>query len=352
MKVVIIGCGRGGEGRAGAHSIGYAHAEAYLAHGGFTIDGACDLNKENLERFCHQYNVKQGSGDLARLLSDVKPEIVSICTYAGSHRAILEQCIAAGVRGIWCEKPLTLTLDDGRAMVDLADRANVKVVVNHYRRYLHLFAEAKRRIDQGAIGKPVLFSSSIGGWDQMEWGTHWLDLMRFWANDQPVTWVSGQVRCSGKKQGYGHLMEEHSINYFSFEDGTRGMLDGGAAFNGSSAIRAAGTDGILDAMWDGRLILVNADGRQEIVVHSDIHEPHPGTEKNHVPLLNDWVAWMKGGAEPHVSIAHAMKSSELYLTCYESAAIGDRIDMPWSGQTSFPLDRIAARQSDFSLSNK
>jgi predicted dehydrogenase len=352
LKTLIIGCGKGGDGSAGSHSIGYAHADAYVAHGGFSVHAACDLDDDNLLRFKNFYGLQHASKDLDSLLLEAKPDVVSICTYAASHREIFEKCVAAGVRAIWCEKPLVLSMDDGLAMMELSERHNVKVVVNHYRRYLHLFTEARRLLSEKAIGTPILMSSSLGGWDQMEWGTHWLDMMRFWAGDQPVKWVMGQVRCSGEKSGYGHLMEEHSINYFSFEDGTRGVLDGGLVFPGNSALRVEGTDGSLEATWDGRLLLANADGRSEIPVKSNVHVPTTDLEKPHVLLLADWLEWMNGGAEPQVSMRNALLSSELYLACYESAAIGNRIDLPLRGQASFPLKAIAARQSNSSNNPK
>lgn len=345
LKSLIIGCGKGGDGRAGVHSIGYAHAEAYKAHGGFTVHAACDLDPENLGRFAAEYRPAHAGTDLDALLAAARPEAVSICTYAGSHRAIFEKCVAAGVRAVWCEKPLVLNIEDGHAMLELADRHGVKVVVNHYRRFLHLFREARRLLSEGAVGELVMLSANLADWDQMEWGTHWLDMMRYWAGDQPVDWVFGQARCSGAKRGYGHLMEEHSINYFRFADGTRGLLDGGQGFNGNTALRADGTTGFLKATWDGQLVLVNAAGERVIPVESSLHGPLQRGVNPHVPLLDEWTAWLDGGPESQVSLRSALHSSELYLACYESAATGDRIDLPLRGQTSFPLDRVAARHS-------
>lgn len=132
-------------------------------------------------------------------------------------------------------------MDDGRAMLQAAEQVGAKVIVNHYRRYLHLFREAKRILVGGAIGTPSIITSSLADWDLMEWGTHWLDTMRFFAGDQPVSWVMGQARCTGEKKGYGHVMEEHAISYLGFSNGVRGLLDGGLAIPGNSALKIIGT---------------------------------------------------------------------------------------------------------------
>lgn len=341
---VVIGCGPGGEHRGGWHSIGYAHGDAYRDHPRITLTGACDLNAENLARFRDHYQVPHVDTDLATLLAAARPDIVSVCTYAGSHRILVEAAIRSGAKAVWCEKPFALAMDDIRAMNALAETHGVKLVVNHLRRYLGIFLQVRELLRAGAIGPLQIILGGIEGWDQMEWGTHWLDMMRFFAGDQPVKWVLGQARCTGEKRGYGHVMEEHSVCYFSFADGSRGLLDGGVALPGKIALRLVGLDGMINLISDGRIVLINAEGRREIAAESSLHAPHP-TVPNHTRLLLDeLLAWIEGGAEPGISGRQAALSSELYLACYESAKQGDRIDLPLGSQAEFPLNAIATRQ--------
>ena len=75
--------------------------------------GACDLSEENLGRFKENFDLHLGETDLAKALAEAKPDVVSICTYAGSHLPIFEQCVKAGVRAIWCEKLFVLSMADG-----------------------------------------------------------------------------------------------------------------------------------------------------------------------------------------------------------------------------------------------
>jgi predicted dehydrogenase len=281
------------------------------------------------------------------MLEAAQPDIVSVCTYAGSHRSLFEQCLAGGVKAIWCEKPLCLTMDDGIAMLLACQEAYAKMIVNHYRRYLHLFREAKRILDEGAIGSLSIIISSIADWDLMEWGTHWLDMIRFFAGDQRVLWVMGQARCTGEKKRYGHVMEQHAICYFAFADGVRGFLDGGLATPGESALKIIGREGTLDLQWNSKLILMNRGGLREVPVRSSLHGPRSEypEEDGWQILLNDFIQWQDGGPEPHVCVRNALASTKLYLAAYESAKIGNRIDPPLGTQSQFPLDEIAIRQS-------
>ena len=102
-----------------AHSIGYLHAQAYVDHPDCELIAGVDINPENGQAFQEHFSVAGGT-DLAEVLASHKPDIVSICTYAGSHRSILETLLEHNVRGIWCEKPFALTIDDATAMMECA----------------------------------------------------------------------------------------------------------------------------------------------------------------------------------------------------------------------------------------
>ncbi|MCE0483487.1 MAG: Gfo/Idh/MocA family oxidoreductase [Methylacidiphilales bacterium] len=341
-RTAIIGVGRGGEGKAGSHSIGYAHANAYLVHPRTTLVAACDLSVGNLKIFSESYKGSAIDTDAKKLLAETGPDIVSICTYAGSHRELFELCLEAGVKGIWCEKPLALMMDDVHFMVKAAEKAGVKVVTNHYRRYGTTFRQAKQMIKEGALGELSMIFSSIQDWDLMEWGTHWLDMSRFFVDDAPVRWVMGQARCNGEKKGYGHIMEQHALAYYAFENGVRGLLDGGVGIPGlpSYAMKVVGTDGQLE-IGEGKLVLLNRQGFREVPVKN----PTDPAQDSWQLLLNDFIAWLEGGKESQLSLRNAALSTELYLAAYESAKTGDRIDLPLASQREFPLDEIARRQT-------
>ena len=345
-RVAIIGVGHGGKG-VGGHSIGRLHARSYLAEGGCKMFGVADLSPENLEQFAAEYGVEHTNTDVRSMLAEVRPEIVSVATYVGSHRKLIAAAVEAGAKGVWCEKPFVLNMEDGRAAVEMCERAGVKLVVNHQRRYLHLFQEARKVLNDGEIGTPVQLLATVWEWDIIEWGTHWFDMFRYLLNDQPVRWVSAQVRCTGEKTFYGHLIEEHAVAQVCFQDGTRALLEGGEHIPGDAAIKIVGTEGVLDILNDGTLRLINARGVRDVEVRSDLHFPLPGTEAEDAFLatLRALLTWVDGGEEPEVSGRNGLLSTELYLAAYESAKRGDRIDLPLTGQTEFPLKAVAARSA-------
>ena len=61
-RTAIVGVGKGGKGKAGVHSIGYAHADAYVIHPRTRLVAGCDLASENLDTFAGAYEVGDGFG--------------------------------------------------------------------------------------------------------------------------------------------------------------------------------------------------------------------------------------------------------------------------------------------------
>jgi len=346
-KTLVIGCGSGGVGSGGAHSIAYAHADAYVKHPQTDIVAACDLNQENLARFQETYNVPEGDTDLAKLLRRVKPDLVSVCTFVGSHVPIFDVLKASRPKVILMEKPFALSMDDARRMTEESGRLGIKLAVNHFRRLLPCYAKAREILDSGAIGTLQMISTSVANWDQMEWGTHWLDMIRFFKHDMPVEWVFGQVECSGniaekvikgRPMNYGHITEEHSVNYFAFRDGTRALLDAGKALNGDAVFNFLGTAGALYLLGDGTLLLINAGGAQKIEGGSSLTATPENPAHTLLVAVESLVTWMNGGDVSPIAAESALRSAELCLASYESAVRQKRMDLPLGPQSDFPLN--------------
>ncbi len=74
------------------------------------------------------------------------------------HAPAVQAAAAAG-KAILCEKPLATTLEDAKAALDAVARAGVRLQVGFMRRYDPAYEDAKRRIEAGEIGEPVIFKA-------------------------------------------------------------------------------------------------------------------------------------------------------------------------------------------------
>jgi predicted dehydrogenase len=346
LKAAIIGVGKAALVRTwnkgGGHQIGYDHAAALNAQPGVRVVTAADINAENLAAFQARFDVARGHTDYREMLADERPDIVGICTYVGLHARIALDCIAAGVRVILCEKPFVASPAELRAVREAADRAGTFFGIAHIRRFAPCFLKARELLLGGAIGHPVFMAGGLEGWDLSEFGSHWIDLMRFLRDDAPVVHVMGQARVR-EARGYGHSMEDQAVAYFEFADGCRGLVDGGRGLvpNRSGDIRVVGTEGLLSISENVEVNLYNARGHERF--------PTPTDCDLWREIYASLLAWNDGGPESPVSLRRCYPSAEINLAAYLSALRGDRIDLPLSGAEAdydaWPVDALSRRSA-------
>ncbi|MBM7505216.1 Gfo/Idh/MocA family protein [Agromyces aurantiacus] len=86
------------------------------------------------------------SSGTADLLADPAVEVVAICSPPAEHARHALDAIAAGARGILCEKPLATTVDDARAIVDACQDAGIPLVVATNHLYDPAWSRAKHHL--------------------------------------------------------------------------------------------------------------------------------------------------------------------------------------------------------------
>lgn len=156
---------------------------------------------------------------LAELAAATPPDIVAIVTPPDSHYALIRESLALGAH-VFCEKPFVLTLEEGRAVIAAAQAADRHVVVNNEFRFMNVH-EAARAAIGGADFGDLLFVSmhqtffvteeTEKGWRGegaqrtcFEFGTHALDLARFFFGEEPRS-ISARMPRPGRPGGPDYL---------------------------------------------------------------------------------------------------------------------------------------------------
>lgn len=157
------------------------HVGAWLACPRAKLVGVADINADRLadvewstDTTDHDVAFER---DLDSLLREVRSvDVVSVATPPDTHRALVEQCAAAGIRVIVCEKPLALTARDCRAMIAACKEAGASLFVNHSRRFDPTLRAAAANVPErlGEIVNVVAYHSG-GLWNS---GPHMVDLIR------------------------------------------------------------------------------------------------------------------------------------------------------------------------------
>ena len=146
---------------------------------------------------------------LEEMLIVGKPDVVTIATPPSSHLAIAAAALEAGAH-VFCEKPLAATLAEADALSDVARRCGRRVAVNSEFPYMPIHSAARDEIGSERFGRLlfvdirqsfVMTSDTEAGWrgnelqrSFKEFGTHVLDLCKFFFDERPTTMRSRMPR--------------------------------------------------------------------------------------------------------------------------------------------------------------
>jgi predicted dehydrogenase len=147
MRFAVVGCG--------------AIAEAYFLPVLTTRHDLCstlsiiDSNPERLQALSNQFGIEAIASSLDQVLDGIDAAVIA--TPHDTHFQLGKTLIAAG-KHVLCEKPLTTTPEDATEMVEAAERANVVLMTNNWRRNCAAFRDIKCIIEAGSLGRPIAAS--------------------------------------------------------------------------------------------------------------------------------------------------------------------------------------------------
>lgn len=248
LKAVIIGCGPGGQGRAGCHSIGYAHALSMRRSGGrVSVVAAATRTPRNAEAFSAEFPEAKMYADYRAMLAAEKPDLVSVCAFPPEREEMVMAALAAGAKIIWAEKPFALSAESARRMMSAAKTAGARIFVNFQRRYGAPFATAYDAIHGGKIGKLRSAHVVHPGTGFINFGPHLIDVTTGWLAPRKPKTAFAAIKWSETETYQGVPIEEQLLGTVHFDDGSRLVIESGAqAATRSSILRADGDQGFVE----------------------------------------------------------------------------------------------------------
>lgn len=152
-KLGIAVVGVGAMGRRHAENIRRLVPEARLV-------AVADVARDQAKAVATELEIEHAFTSLEEMLESKGKEIecVVIATPDKFHAESIKIAAAAG-KQILCEKPLALRLADGHAALEAVAEAGVRLQIGFMRRYDPGYAAARKRIEAGEIGEPVIFKS-------------------------------------------------------------------------------------------------------------------------------------------------------------------------------------------------
>ncbi|MBT7101455.1 Gfo/Idh/MocA family oxidoreductase, partial [Candidatus Poribacteria bacterium] len=185
LRAGIIGC----------TGIGREHAAGLAGLENVDVVAACDLNAAAAESFRADMSdfwddITAYTGHTA-MLAEQALDVVTVATGDNAHATLVVDAARAGVRGIFCEKPLATSVADADRMIEAVRDSGAVLSVDHTRRWQPLWRRAYERVTQDdAIGPVRCVIGALNGPRAMLFrnGTHLIDAICWFAGGSP-DWV-------------------------------------------------------------------------------------------------------------------------------------------------------------------
>ena len=295
--------------RLGVGIIGLRYQGSVIAHKAAIygdIVAVCDVDKNVRDQAKASFgSTPRDFEDYQDLLARKEVDVITIGAPDHWHTKMVIDACRAG-KDVYCEKPLTLTIDEGKKLRDVVKETGRVVQVGSWQRTDHRFRKAVEMVHQGRIGKlqkveVVLGKNVVGGpfdkrkvptnlnWDlwqgqtpdvpyiqershytfrwwyeysggQMtDWGAHHIDIAQWGINSLPVE-IDGQAKYPDVVDGY-NVAIDFGVTYKYANGVTLTIAD-----NGRNGIMFTG---------DAGRIFVNRGAIQGKPVEDLAHNPLP-----------------------------------------------------------------------------
>ena len=369
IKVGIIGCG----------AIFPQHAFPLHLMENTQVSAVCDVKPEALERATGLFQC-EGYSDYQALLKREDIDAVHILTPHYLHARMAIEAAQAG-KHMLVEKPMSIEIEDARAMVEAARKNKVTLGVISQNRYNAPSVAVKNAIESGSLGKVIgqrilltwakpesyyQASDWRGTWDKeggallIDQAIHLLDLARWFVNDEIA---SIQATLSNRLHPVIKT-EDTAEGLIQYKNGARTVFyaTNNFVYDAAPIVETLCEKGIAQVAFD-RAVISYVNGKETVVV-SDLTDGYdeslftdffhqtpfemmvetfrkwglkfsPVTWKSvrgvwgisHIKQIKNFYDSLEQGVLPDVHGEEALTTQEMMCAIYQSAKEGRAIDL-------------------------
>ena len=250
-----------GVGVIGAGRIGRLHIE-HLAQNIPEVEliAICSLDPVNIESLSGQFNVPKVMTDYNALLADPRIDAVLVASSTDTHVEISQAAAKAG-KHVFCEKPISLDLEQIDETLAIVEKAGVKFQVGFNRRFDASFARIREAVASGEIGEPHIMRITsrdpspppieyvkVSGGIFLDMTIHDFDMARYLIGDEVVeVYATGGVRVDPKIGEAGDI--DTTVITLRFQNGVIATIDNSreAVYGYDQRVEVFGSKGMVTA---------------------------------------------------------------------------------------------------------
>ena len=329
LTVGLIGCGR--LGRVYARDLSSRIAETRLA-------AIADVNPAVAEDAAAEFGTR-AVADAGDLFHDPSIDAVVIVSPTHTHKELV--IAAAGARKpAFCEKPLALSLADCEQMQTAVERGGAFFQMGFMRRFDPGYVAAKRHLDEGRIGRAVVFKStsrdpyppsleyanpaSSGGM-LVDMGIHDFDLARWFMGNVASVSAVGGVLAYPELASVGDI--DNAIATLTFVDGRLGVVDltRNGVYGYDISTELLGTEGTLRIGYLRETPVLTMT--KNSVSHDTVPYFMQRFERAYTAQLQNFASNVLQQREPPITIDDGVQALRVALAATDAQRTGERVDV-------------------------
>jgi predicted dehydrogenase len=268
----------------------------------------------------------QRFADVASLLRDYRPDVVSVGTVFGRAGDVIAQVLEQDLPVV-SDKPVATTWEQLERLRNLT-RGNNRVLLTEFDfRSRPSFRAARQAVLDGRIGQPVLATAqksyrfgqrptwykdrTLYGGIMLWVASHAIDAIRFVTGRKFLAATGRQANVSRPEFG---STEEYCTAMFELDGGATGIVHADfyrpdkTATHGDDRLRVAGTQGVVEVRG-GRCLLLASDGSEQ-----DLTESVPSR-----PMHAELLAAIRGETREYFSTEASLEMAEILLRARDAA---------------------------------
>jgi scyllo-inositol 2-dehydrogenase (NAD+) len=330
LQVGLVGLGR--LGRVYARDLSTRIAETRLV-------AVADTNSALASQIAEEFDVPASYGSPEDMLADPAVDAVVIVSPTHTHREVVIEAAGRG-KPTFCEKPLALSLAECRTMKEAVERNGIFFQMGFMRRFDPGYAAAKKHVDEGKIGTPVVFKSTSrdpfppsleyanpasSGGILVDMGIHDFDLARWFMGEvERVASVGGTLAFPELKT-VGDM--DNAISMLTFSNGRLGVVDltRNGFYGYDISTELLGTEGTVRVGYIRETPITVMT--KNCVAHDTVPYFMERFERAYTLQLQNFAQNVLNGREPPVTITDGVEALRVALAATSACRGGESVSV-------------------------
>lgn len=119
----------------------------------------CDFSSDRLQAACKLYPHANLTSRVEELFKDTDLDAIAISTPVASHFDLAKQALLSD-KHVWLEKPMTEKVEQAEELIDLAQKKNKLLLLDHTFVYTGAVRKIKDLVDRGELGDLIYYDST------------------------------------------------------------------------------------------------------------------------------------------------------------------------------------------------